>query len=110
MVGLVGHGASDAAFAAALAVGSFSAFGGHGLFLIIVLARSVIGLLPAVTEGTPGWISGGWTPQDNWRRPLGHSIRAREGTELLLAKRVPWAGRTLQQYLSLEGRWEPLQV
>lgn len=57
MVGLVGHGAGDAAFAAALAVGSFAAFGGHSLFLIIVLPRSVICLLPAVMEGRPAWIS-----------------------------------------------------
>lgn len=47
MVGLIGHGACDPAFAAALAVGSFAAFGGHGLFLIVVLSRSVVCLLLA---------------------------------------------------------------
>lgn len=114
MVGLIGHGARDAAFAAALAVGSFAAFGSHGLFLVIVLARSVVCLLPVVTEGTPGWISWGWTPQDNWGTPLGRSIMERGESycwpKECCGQAVPRTGKPLQQYLSLEGQREPLQV
>lgn len=47
LVGLVGHGAGDAALAPALAVGGFATLGGDGFFLIIVFPGRVVVLVPA---------------------------------------------------------------
>lgn len=47
VVGLVGHGAGDAAFAPALAVGGFATLGGDSFFLIIVFPGRVVVLVPA---------------------------------------------------------------
>lgn len=49
VVGFVGHGAGDAAFAPALAVGGFATFGGDGFFLIVVFPGRVVVLVPAKT-------------------------------------------------------------
>ena len=55
-VGLIGHRAGDAALAPPLAVGSFAAFGGHRLLLIVVLPRGVVRLLPEGQRGRQGWL------------------------------------------------------
>lgn len=47
VVGLVGHGAGDAALAPALAVGGFATFGGDSFFLIVVFSGCVVVLVPA---------------------------------------------------------------
>lgn len=49
VVGFVRHGAGDAAFASALAVGGLATFGGDGFFLIVVFPRCVVVLVPAKT-------------------------------------------------------------
>lgn len=49
VVGLVGHGAGDAALAPALAVGGFAPFGGDRFFLIVVFSGCVVVLVPAKT-------------------------------------------------------------
>jgi len=51
VVGFVGHGAGDAAFAPALAVGGFATFGGDGFFLIVVFPGRVVVLVPAKKQG-----------------------------------------------------------
>lgn len=50
VVGLVGHGAGDAALAPALAVGGFATFGGDSFFLIVVFSGCVVVLVPEKAE------------------------------------------------------------
>lgn len=105
MVGLVGHGAGDAAFAAALAVGSFTAFRGHGLFLIIILPGSIICLLPAVMEKETRMDQSGLETPGQLKETFGSLHQS--WRKVVLAKRGCYGQAAI---LVSAGQWEPLQV
>lgn len=86
-VGLAGHGACDAALAPALAVGSFSALGGHGFPLIVVLPGGVVRLLPESQRGM------------EMRSPIQDSAVGGRGPSLLL-----WGLPLLPTQQEEEGR------
>lgn len=101
-VGLVGHRASNTAFAPPLAVGGFAAFGGHCLLFIVVLPRRVVRLVPKGQRRRQGWLH----LNQETRRQLQETCvslarRALAGNHLpgsLITGRGSEAGRCVQRH------------